>query len=115
MITRLIIFCSQTGLITTVAAFIAIGIWAVCRFDIYHLYMCFPIGGLYATCLLANFIARESYLQPRTIHESEISAISFACLPQVMHMGLPDNNSGHQETLVMQGEKDCSKSSCFQV
>jgi hypothetical protein len=85
MITKLIIFCSQTGLITTqvpwywqwicahcflcsVAAFIAIGIvgassrtvtmvltkiqWAVCRFDIYHLYMCFPIGGCESLVLI---------------------------------------------------------------
>ncbi|KAG2750511.1 hypothetical protein P692DRAFT_20832158 [Suillus brevipes Sb2] len=122
MITKLIIFCSQTGLITMqvpcVAAFIAIGIWAACRFDIYHLYMCFPIGGSVIEETIDNlfsFIARESYLQPRTVHESEISEISFPCLTQVIHVGLPDNNSGHQETLVMKGGKDCSKASCFQV
>ncbi|KAG1883442.1 hypothetical protein F4604DRAFT_291974 [Suillus subluteus] len=61
MITKLIIFCSQTGLITTVAASITVGLvnasfraltmalakiqWAVGRFEINHLYMCFPIGG----------------------------------------------------------------------
>ncbi|KAG1743465.1 hypothetical protein EDB19DRAFT_565446 [Suillus lakei] len=85
IITKLIMFCSQTGLITTVAASITIGIWAACRFDIYHLYMCFPIGGLYATCLLANFIARESYLQPQTVHETEISKISFARFTEEIH------------------------------
>ncbi|KAG2149044.1 uncharacterized protein EDB93DRAFT_1143307 [Suillus bovinus] len=110
MITKLIIFCSQTGLITTVAASIAMGIWAACRFDIYHLYMCFPTGGLYATCLLANFIARESYLQPQRVHETEISeiSISFAPFTQGIHVGLPESNSG-QETLVMQGRTDSSK------
>lgn len=113
MITKLIIFCSQTGLITTVAASIAFGIWTACRFDIYHLHMCFPLGGLYATCLLANFIARESYLQPQTVHETEVSEITFAPFAQVIHVGLSDNNSEHQETLVMQGGKDCSKSSCY--
>ncbi|KAG2355945.1 hypothetical protein BDR07DRAFT_489150 [Suillus spraguei] len=82
MITRLIIFCSQTGLITTVAASITIGVWIVRRFNINHLYMSFPTGGLYATCLLANFIARESYLQPQTVHE------------------LPGNHSGYQETMI---------------
>ncbi|KIK45227.1 hypothetical protein CY34DRAFT_554819 [Suillus luteus UH-Slu-Lm8-n1] len=112
MITKLIIFCSQTGLITTVVAFIAIGIWAACRFDIYHLHMSFPMGGLYATCLLANLIARESYLQPQAVHhDEEISEISFARFAQVIHVGLPDNNSEHQETLVMQGGKDSSKAS----
>ncbi|KAG1814501.1 hypothetical protein EV424DRAFT_1137207 [Suillus variegatus] len=102
MIMKLIVFCSQTGLITTVAASITIGIWMACRFETYHLYMCIPTGGLYATCLLANFIARESYLQPQTVHEPEISEISFGPFTQVTHVGLPDNNSGKQETLVMQ-------------
>ncbi|KAG2157716.1 uncharacterized protein EDB93DRAFT_810489 [Suillus bovinus] len=111
MITRLIIFCSQTGLITTVVASVTMGIWAACRFDFHHLHMCFPIGGLYATCLLANFIARESYLQPQTVHETEISAISFARFTQEAHVGFPDNNSGLQETLVMQGGADSSKAS----
>ncbi|KIK34284.1 hypothetical protein CY34DRAFT_37007, partial [Suillus luteus UH-Slu-Lm8-n1] len=70
MITRLIIFCSQTGASSRTLTVVLTKIqWAICRFDISHLYMCFPIGGLYATCLLANFIARESYLQPRTVHE----------------------------------------------
>ncbi|KAG1775948.1 hypothetical protein EV702DRAFT_1113826 [Suillus placidus] len=108
MITKLIIFCSQTGLITTVAASITIGIWAACRFDISHLHMCFPIGGLYAACLLANFIARESYLQPRTVHETEISEISFARFTQGDSCGL---TSGRQETLVMQRGTDSSKAS----
>jgi hypothetical protein len=110
MITKLIIFCSQTGLITTVAASITIAIWAVFRLDTFHLYMCFPIGGLYATCLLANFIARESYLQPQTVHRTDISEISFARFTQVIHENSLDNHSGHQETLVMQGGKNSSKS-----
>ncbi|KAG1841002.1 hypothetical protein DFJ58DRAFT_916567 [Suillus subalutaceus] len=42
MITKLIIFCSQTGLITTVAASITVGLLAVSRLTIY---MSFPIGG----------------------------------------------------------------------
>ncbi|KAJ8587007.1 hypothetical protein M405DRAFT_822418 [Rhizopogon salebrosus TDB-379] len=54
MITKLIVFCLQTGLITTVAASITLGIWAACSFELHHLYMCFPVGGLYATCLLAK-------------------------------------------------------------
>lgn len=111
IITKLIIFCSQTGLITTVAASIAVGLWAVRRFDISHLHMSFPIGGLYATCLLANFIARESYLQPQTAHETEDFEISFARSTQVIHVGLPDNHSGHQETMVKQGGTDSSKAS----
>ncbi|KAG1895449.1 uncharacterized protein F5891DRAFT_667187 [Suillus fuscotomentosus] len=111
MIMKLIVFCSQTGLITTVAASITIGIWMACRFETYHLYMCIPTGGLYATCLLANFIARESYLQPQTVHELEISEISFGPFTQVTHVGLPDNNSGKQETLVMQEGTQYSKAS----
>ncbi|KAG0691737.1 hypothetical protein DFH29DRAFT_41280 [Suillus ampliporus] len=105
MITKLIIFCLQTGLVTTVAAWITIGIWAVCRFNVTHLYMCFPIGGLYATCLLANFIARESYLQPQTFHESDIS-ICFARFTQDVHVDLhsaSDTRSGHRETSLMEG------------
>ncbi|KAG1821997.1 uncharacterized protein BJ212DRAFT_934989 [Suillus subaureus] len=111
MITKLVIFCSQTGLITTVAAFITMGLCAACRFGINHLYMCFPIGGLYATCLLANFIARESYLQPQTVHQTENAEISFARFTQAIHVGLPDNHTGHQETLVIQGGADSSKAS----
>ncbi|KAG2053338.1 hypothetical protein BDR06DRAFT_462055 [Suillus hirtellus] len=96
MIMKLIKFCSQTGLITTVAASITIALWVACRFEIFHLYMCIPIGGLYATCLLANFIARESYLQPQTVYEPEISEISLSFGPftQMIHVGLPNNNSG---------------------
>ncbi|KAG2340648.1 hypothetical protein BDR05DRAFT_966498 [Suillus weaverae] len=108
MITKLIIFCSQTGLITTVAASITIGIWAACRFKTYHLYICFPIGCSYATCLLANFIARESYLQPRIVHEKEISEICFARFTQGDSCGL---TSGHKETLVIQRGTDSSKAS----
>ncbi|KAG1807912.1 hypothetical protein EV424DRAFT_226082 [Suillus variegatus] len=111
MITKLIIFCSQTGLITTVVASITMGIWAACRFDVYHLHMCFPIAGLYATCFLANLIARDSYLQPQTVHETEISEISFARSTQAIHVGLPDNKSGPQEISVMQEGTDSSKAS----
>ncbi|KAG1796619.1 uncharacterized protein HD556DRAFT_1358814 [Suillus plorans] len=110
---RLIVFCSQTGLITTVAASITIALWVACRFEIFHLFMCIPIGGLYSTCLLANLIARESYLQPQTDHEPEISEISLSFGPftQVIHVGLPNNNSGQQETSVMQEETHSSKAS----
>ncbi|KAG1743467.1 hypothetical protein EDB19DRAFT_1698719 [Suillus lakei] len=151
MITKLIIFCLQTGLATTMAAFVALGIWAVCRFDIKHLYMYFPIGGcenlitslkyieyadvlalwqymlhvfspseLFSTAIKEatdsslSFIARESYLQPQTIHdEIEISEISFSRFTQYIHEGLdlPDTTSGHQETLVMQGGAGFSKAS----
>ncbi|KAG2053344.1 hypothetical protein BDR06DRAFT_956667 [Suillus hirtellus] len=116
MIMKLIIFCSQTGLITTASSrALTMSLtkmqWAACRFDMYHLFMCFPIGGLYATCLLANFIARESYLQPQTVHERENSEISFGPFTQVIHVGLPDNNSGQQETLAMQEGTHSSKAS----
>ncbi|KAG2051000.1 hypothetical protein BDR06DRAFT_608742 [Suillus hirtellus] len=115
MIMKLIIFCSQTGLITTVVASITMGIWAACRFDVYHLHMCFPIGGLYATCLLANLIARDSYLQPQTVHETEISEISFARSTQAIHVGSPDNKSGLQEISAMHKETDSSKVSSCQI
>ncbi|KAG1743468.1 hypothetical protein EDB19DRAFT_565854 [Suillus lakei] len=110
MITKLIIFCSQTGLVTTVAAFISLGIWAVCSFVIKHLYTCFPMGCLYATCLLANFIARESYLQPQTVHEFDISQISSAHFTKDIHVDLnlsssSDTTSEHQETLAMEAGK----------
>ncbi|KAG2118503.1 hypothetical protein BD769DRAFT_1482143 [Suillus cothurnatus] len=115
MITKLIIFCSQTGLITTVAASITIGIWAVFRFNISHLYMCFPIGGK-STDILFSFIARESYLQPQTNHGTEMPQISFARFTQVTHASSPDNHSGHQATFVIQGatnsSKDPSKAAC---
>ncbi|KAG1895444.1 uncharacterized protein F5891DRAFT_1281146 [Suillus fuscotomentosus] len=119
MIMKLIIFCSQTGLITTqvtcVAASITIALWVACRFEIFHLYMCIPIGGLYATCLLANFIARESYLQPQTVYEPEISEISLSFGPftQVIHVGLPNDNPGQQETLSMQERTHSSKASSY--
>ncbi|KAG2067420.1 hypothetical protein BDR04DRAFT_1105051 [Suillus decipiens] len=111
IITRLIIFCSQTGLITTVAASITIGVWVVRRFNINHLYMCFPTGGLYATCLLANFIARESYLQPQTAHETENFEISFARSTRVTRVDSLDNHSEHQKTMIKQGGTDSSKAS----
>jgi len=107
MITKLIIFCLQTGLITTVAALITLGIWAACSFEIHNLYMCFPMGGLYATCLLANFIAKESYLQPQVVNETAISGIAFAPFAQEVHVDLAlhpssDTSSGYQGKLVMQ-------------
>ncbi|KAG1863480.1 hypothetical protein C8R48DRAFT_204589 [Suillus tomentosus] len=113
MVMRLIVFCSQTGLITTVAASITIALWVACRFEIFHLFMCIPVGGLYSTCLLANLIARESYLQPQTDHEPEISEIrlSFGPFTQVIHVGLPNNDSGQQETLAMQEGTHSSKAS----
>jgi len=115
MITKLIIFCSQTGLVTTVAAFTALGIWAVCSFVIKHLYTCFPMGCLYATCLLANSIARESYLQPQTVHEIEISNISSAHFTKDVRVdlnlnSLSDTKSGHQETLAIKDSLSDTKS-----
>ncbi|OAX41493.1 hypothetical protein K503DRAFT_767633 [Rhizopogon vinicolor AM-OR11-026] len=109
MITKLIIFCLQTGLITSIAALITIGIWAACSFEIHHLYMCFPMGGLYATCLLANLIAQESYLQPQVVNETGVTKITFAPFTPEIHVDLDfrspsDTSSGHQETLVMQGD-----------
>jgi hypothetical protein len=92
MITKIIIFCSQTGLITTqvlwywqwicahcflfsVVALIAIGIvsasshastmvltkmqWAAFRFDIYHLHMCFPIGGCESLVFINSSIRND--------------------------------------------------------
>ncbi|KAG1841005.1 hypothetical protein DFJ58DRAFT_809206 [Suillus subalutaceus] len=112
MITKIIIFCSQTGLVTSVAAFSALGIWAVFSFVIKHLYMCFPMGCLYATCLLANFIARESYLQPQTVHELEISKISWAHFTKDLSSNSSsDTKSGQQETLTM--EEGRSSDSCI--
>lgn len=107
MITKLIIFCSQTGLVTTMAAFSALGLWAVCSFVIKHLYTCFPMGCLYATCLLANSIARESYLQPQIVHEIEISEISSPHFTKDVHVdsklnSSSDTGSGHQGTLAME-------------
>ncbi|OAX41492.1 hypothetical protein K503DRAFT_863816 [Rhizopogon vinicolor AM-OR11-026] len=106
IVTKIIIFCSQTGLVTTVAASITLGIWAVCNFDIDHLYMCIPMGGLYATCLLANFIARESYLQPQTIHEADVSKIAFARFTQEVDLELPSlsgTSPQSEQALVMEG------------
>lgn len=116
MITKIIIFCSQTGLVTTVAAFSTLGIWAVFSFVIKHLYMCFPMGCLYATCLLANFIARESYLQPQTNYELEISKISSAHFTKDVRVDLnlnssSDTKSGQQDTLIM--EEGRSSDSCI--
>jgi len=62
------------------------------------------------TDILFSFIARESYLQPQTVHPTDISEISFARFTQVIHENSPDNHSGHQETLVMQGGTNSSKS-----
>lgn len=116
MITKIIIFCSQTGLVTTVAAFSTLGIWALFNFVTKHLYMCFPMGCLYATCLLANVIARESYLQPQTVHEIEISKISSARFTKDVHVdlnlnSLSDTKSEHQEILTM--EEGRSSDSCI--
>ncbi|KAJ8587006.1 hypothetical protein M405DRAFT_822413 [Rhizopogon salebrosus TDB-379] len=88
MITKIIIFCLQTGLATSVAASITLGVWAAGTFDIEHLYMCFPMGSLYASCLLANFIARKSYLQPQTIQEVEVTKIVFARFTQEVDVDL---------------------------
>ncbi|KAH7927325.1 hypothetical protein BV22DRAFT_1031935 [Leucogyrophana mollusca] len=66
LLKRLIIFCVQTGLITSFATVVTIGIWIAAGFDIQHLLMSFPMGGIYATCLNANFLARSSYLNVNT-------------------------------------------------
>ncbi|KAF9243533.1 hypothetical protein BU15DRAFT_59901 [Melanogaster broomeanus] len=93
MIKRLMSFVVQTGLITSVAAGVTVAIvgprnfrrkyelthkvkWAVAKLDIDHLWMSFPMGGIYATCLMANYIARESYLHPRVAYEDIELAIS---------------------------------------
>ncbi|KAG2094288.1 hypothetical protein BD769DRAFT_301033 [Suillus cothurnatus] len=80
MITKLIIFCSQTGLITTVAASITIAIWAIFRFDLCHLYMCFPIGGceillvvnLSIQNVLTSCLDSICYMSSRQLHRSGI-------------------------------------------
>ncbi|OJA08480.1 hypothetical protein AZE42_02849 [Rhizopogon vesiculosus] len=64
---------------------------------------------VYATCLLANFIARESYLQPQIVNETGITKITFAPFTPEIHVDLDfrspsDTSPGHQETLVMQGD-----------
>ncbi|KAG2085389.1 hypothetical protein BD769DRAFT_1535741 [Suillus cothurnatus] len=112
MITRLVIFCSQ-NCASSCALTIALTQmqWAVCRFEVYHLYMCSPIGGE-TTDVLFSFIARESYLQPQTNHGTEMPQISFARFTQVIHTGLPDNDSGHQETLVQRKTDSSKTSSC---
>ncbi|KIJ66847.1 hypothetical protein HYDPIDRAFT_38299 [Hydnomerulius pinastri MD-312] len=69
MIKRLMSFCVQTGLITSLVAGVTVAIWAAAKLEIRHLSMSFPVGGIYATCLMANFIARESYLHPRLAYE----------------------------------------------
>jgi len=69
MIKRLMSFFIQTGLVTSVAAVVTVTIWTVAKLDTRHLWMSFPMGGIYATCLMANFIARESYLHPRVPYE----------------------------------------------
>lgn len=106
MVTKIIIFCLQTGLVTTVAAFGSLGIWAVFSFVTKDLYTCFPMGCLYATCLLANLIARESYLQPQTVREIDISKLSSVHFTKRIHMDLDlksssDTSSG-QRTLTME-------------
>ncbi|KAH7927328.1 hypothetical protein BV22DRAFT_288556 [Leucogyrophana mollusca] len=49
IVKRLTLFVVQTGLITSIVAMVTVGIWAAAGFDTRHLYMSFPMGGLYAT------------------------------------------------------------------
>ncbi|KAH7927329.1 hypothetical protein BV22DRAFT_288437 [Leucogyrophana mollusca] len=49
LLKRLTIFVVQTGLIASIVAMVTVGIWAAACFDTRHLFMSFPMGGLYAT------------------------------------------------------------------
>ncbi|KAF9223634.1 hypothetical protein BS17DRAFT_109116 [Gyrodon lividus] len=69
MIKRLTVFFVQTGLIMSFVAVVTVAIWTVAKLDTDHLMMSFPMGGIYATCLMANLIARESYFHPRVAYE----------------------------------------------
>ncbi|KAH7921654.1 hypothetical protein BV22DRAFT_711706 [Leucogyrophana mollusca] len=62
LLKKLTQFCVQTGIITSLVAMVTVSIWAAAGFNTKHLFMSFPMGGLYGNCLLANFLARESYL-----------------------------------------------------
>ncbi|KAH7884339.1 hypothetical protein F5I97DRAFT_1441123 [Phlebopus sp. FC_14] len=92
MVKRLAIFCVQTGLITSIAAGITVAIWTVAKLDIGHLFMTFPMGGIYATCLMTNLLARESYLHPRIAYEDTVDIellgpIVFADPPSIPDKG----------------------------
>ncbi|KIJ11971.1 hypothetical protein PAXINDRAFT_181693 [Paxillus involutus ATCC 200175] len=77
LIKRLMRFCVQTGLIMSLVAGVTLALWAAAKLDTDHLVMSFPMGGIYAACLMANLIARESYLHPRVAYEDiELITIS---------------------------------------
>ncbi|KAH7914603.1 hypothetical protein BJ138DRAFT_1143487 [Hygrophoropsis aurantiaca] len=76
LIKRLIMFCVQTCLITTIAASVTIGVWVAAGFDTRHLFMSFPMGGLYAICLYANFLGRISYLNDKKFTEGTLESDS---------------------------------------
>ncbi|KAF8839645.1 hypothetical protein BDN67DRAFT_969758 [Paxillus ammoniavirescens] len=77
LIKRLVRFCVQTGLIMSLIAGLTLALWAAAKLDTDHLVMSFPMGGIYAVCLMANLIARESYLRPRVMNEdTELVTIS---------------------------------------
>ncbi|KAN0093146.1 hypothetical protein V8E55_003930 [Tylopilus felleus] len=61
VVAKLTKFCIQTGLITGLVTGITAALWTAAQFDPRHLLMTFPLGGIYATCLMANLIARKSY------------------------------------------------------
>ncbi|KAH7927335.1 hypothetical protein BV22DRAFT_288894 [Leucogyrophana mollusca] len=79
LLKRLIVFCVQTGLITSLVALATIGIWIAAGFDTRHLFISFPMGGLYAICLNANYLARSSYLNdtaPIPVEDIEVGDIT---------------------------------------
>jgi len=61
LVRKLVMFCIQTGLITSLVTGATVAIWIGIQLDPKHLLMCFPLGGIYATCFMANLLARESY------------------------------------------------------
>ncbi|KAH7914604.1 hypothetical protein BJ138DRAFT_1110405 [Hygrophoropsis aurantiaca] len=50
--------------------------WVAAGFNIHHLCMSFPMGGLYTTCLYANFLARTSYLNDKKFTEDTLESDS---------------------------------------
>ncbi|KAF8558131.1 hypothetical protein OG21DRAFT_1519989 [Imleria badia] len=63
LVTRLTKFCIQTGLITRHLLEILKRLinqeilkWIVAQLDPQHFFMCFPLGGIYATCLMAKLV-----------------------------------------------------------
>ncbi|KAF9236291.1 hypothetical protein BU15DRAFT_64142 [Melanogaster broomeanus] len=60
---KLMTFVIQTGLITSIAAGVTVAIkWTAAKLDTRHLWMSFPMGGIYATCLMAKIAYEDTEL-----------------------------------------------------